>query len=117
VVYRRKYFCGLAAYNPSNLELIGYTNGIAPGQKIEDVAFDVGGYIYGYVTIDATGVNNPNNGANEVVVVIDGHNGQVNIGNVFWTIYTYGTGTFDAWALGRWCVLYLCRSKLDKAGR
>jgi len=91
---------GLAAYNKSNLNLIGYTNGIAPGQKIEDVPFNVGGYVYGYVTIDATGVNNPNNSANEVVVVIDGHNGQVNIGDVFWTIYTYGTGTFDAWALG-----------------
>jgi minor extracellular serine protease Vpr len=93
---------GLAAYYIDNgqLVLIGYTNGVPPGQKIEDVAFDVGGYIYGYVTIDATGVNNPNNSANEVIVIIDGHNGQVNIGDVFWTIYTFGTGTFDAWALG-----------------
>lgn len=94
---------GLAAYYIDNgqLVLIGYTNGVPPGQKIEDVAFNVGGHVYGYVTIDATGVNNPNNFANEVVVVIDGHNGQVNIGDVFWSIYTYGTGTFDAWSLGQ----------------
>jgi len=93
-------YVGLAAYNPSNMNLIGYTNGVAPGQKIENAPFTVQGYTYGFVTIDASGVNNPNNGANEVVIVIDGNNGQVNIGNVFWTLYTYGTGTFDAWALG-----------------
>lgn len=92
---------GLAAYYIDNgqLVLIGYTNGVPPGQKIEDVAFNVGGNIYGYVTIDATGVNNPNNNANEVFVVIDSHNGQINISNVYWSMYTYGTGTFDAWAL------------------
>ena len=88
---------GLAAYNPNNFTLIGYTNGIAPGQKIEDVEFNVGGTVYGYVTIDATGTNNPNNGDNEVIIGIDSHNGQINIGNVIWSVYTYGTGTFDAW--------------------
>ncbi len=91
---------GLAAYDNS-LNLIGYTNAIAPGQKIENLAFTVSGNTYGYVTIDATGVNNPNNGANEVVVGIDSQNGQVNINNVFWSLYTYGTGTFDAWAVGQ----------------
>ncbi len=91
---------GLAAYD-NTLTLIGYTNAVAPGQKIENLAFTVGGTTYGYVTIDATGVNNPNNGANEVVVVIDSQNGQVNINNVIWSLYTYGTGTFDAWAVGQ----------------
>ncbi len=90
---------GLAAYSTSNLQLIGYTNGIAPGQKIEDVAFTISGTTYGYVTIDATGTNNPNNGGNEVLIVVDGHNGQVDITNVFWSVFTYGTGTFDAWAV------------------
>ena len=66
--------------------LIGYTNGVPPGQKIEDVAFEVGGYTYGFVTIDATGINNPNNNSNEVIIYIDGHNGQVNIRNVWWTL-------------------------------
>jgi|WetSurMetagenome_2_1015567.scaffolds.fasta_scaffold24790_2 minor extracellular serine protease Vpr len=90
---------GLAAYNPSDGSLIGYTNGIPPGQKIEDVAFTVNSTTYGYITIDATGVNNPNNNSNEVLVLIDGHNGQVNIGNVWWSLYTFGSGTFDAWAV------------------
>jgi subtilisin family serine protease len=90
---------GLAAYNPSDGSLIGYTNGIPPGQKIEDLPFEIGGYTYGYVTIDATGINNPNNSSNEVIIYIDSHNGQVNISNVWWTLYTYGSGTFDAWAV------------------
>jgi minor extracellular serine protease Vpr len=90
---------GLAAYNPSDGSLIGYTNGIPPGQKIEDVAFTVNSTTYGYVTIDATGVNNPNNNSNEVLVLIDSHNGQVNIGNVWWSLYTFGSGTFDAWSV------------------
>ena len=87
---------GLAAYDV-NLNLIGYTNGITPGQKIEDAPFTVNGTTYGYVTVDATGTNNPNNGDNEVVIVVDSHNGSINITNVFWSVYTYGTGTFDAW--------------------
>lgn len=91
---------GIAAYD-ANLTLIGYTPGVAPTQKMEDLAFTVNGVTYGYINIDATGVNNPNNGANEVVISIDGHNGQVNINNCFWTVYTYGTGTFDAWSLGQ----------------
>ncbi len=90
---------GLAAYDTSSLQLIGYSPGIAPGQKIEDAAFQIQGYTYGYITIDATGVNNPNNGANEVVVVIDSHNGQIDIRGVYWTLFTYGSGTFDAWTI------------------
>lgn len=88
---------GLAAYDNS-LNLIGYTNPIAPGQKIQDLAFTVNNITYGYVTIDATGTNNPNNSANNVLIVVDSHNGQVNITNVFWSVYTCGSGTFDAWA-------------------
>ncbi len=88
---------GLAAYDPLTSDLIGYTNSIAPGQKIEDLEFNVGGTVYGYVTVDATGINNPNNGANEVLVAIDGHSGQVDITAVIWSVYTFGSGTFDAW--------------------
>ncbi|HSD62417.1 MAG TPA: S8 family serine peptidase [Ignavibacteriaceae bacterium] len=88
---------GLAAYDPDTFTIIGYSNAIPPGQKIEDVEFNVGGTVYGYITIDATGTSNPNNGANEVLIAIDSHNGQINISNVVWSVYTYGTGTFDAW--------------------
>jgi subtilisin family serine protease len=91
---------GLAAYNPSDGTLIGYSPGIPPGQKVEDAPFEVGGITYGYVTIDATGINNPNNNSSEVLIYIDSHNGQVNITDVWWTLYTYGSGTFDAWVIG-----------------
>ncbi len=86
---------GLAAYDNS-LNLIGYTNPISAGQQIQDVAFTVGGTTYGWVTIDATAQANPN-GARRVIVYLDSHSGQVNISNVYWALYTIGTGTFDAW--------------------
>jgi subtilisin family serine protease len=90
---------GLIAYNSTTGNMIGYTPPIAPGQKIENQPFSVAGTTYGYVTVDATETNNPNNGANRVIFIIDSNNGQINIGNVTWTLYTYGTGTFDAWAI------------------
>jgi minor extracellular serine protease Vpr len=90
--------CGIAAFDGS-LQFIGATSGVAPGQKIEDLPFTVGSTTYAWVTVDATGTNNPNNGANEVVLVIDSHNGAVNLGAVYWLFYTYGSGTFDAWTI------------------
>ena len=54
------------------------------------------------ITIDARTTADPNNGARNVVVQIappaaggGGHPGQV-----FWSIYTFGSGTFDMWAIG-----------------
>jgi len=89
-------YVGLAAYD-AQLNLIGNTSPIAPGQKIEDIAFTIGGTTYGYVTVDATTTSDPNNGSRRVVFVIDSHNSAVNIRSCYWTLYTYGTGTFDAW--------------------
>jgi minor extracellular serine protease Vpr len=88
---------GLAVYNPSTFpdNPIGYTPGIAAGQSIEDAPFTVGGITYGYITI----VNQVSNGSNEVIVAIDSHEGQVNISSYYWTIFTYGSGTFDAWMI------------------
>jgi minor extracellular serine protease Vpr len=90
---------GIAAYDTTTFNLIGYTTPIEPGQKTEDLAFTVNNYTYAYVTIDATGINNPNNGANEVVVVMDSKNGQADMLAAYWTLYTYGSGSFDAWAI------------------
>ncbi len=89
-------YVGLAAYD-AQFNLIGNTNAIAPGQKIEDAPFIVEGTNYGYVTIDASVTSDPNNGSRRVVFAIDSHNGAVGIRNCYWTIYTYGSGTFDAW--------------------
>ncbi|MHC1737256.1 MAG: S8/S53 family peptidase [Ignavibacteriaceae bacterium] len=89
-------YVGIAAYD-AQLNLIGNTTALAPGQKIEDVAFTISGTTYGYVTVDASVTADPNNGARRVVFAIDSHNGAVNIRACYWTIYTYGTGTLDAW--------------------
>jgi len=90
---------GLIAYNSSTGNMIGYTPPLPAGQKIENQPFTVAGVTYAFVTVDASEVNNPNNGANRVIYIIDSNNGQINIGNVTWTLYTYGTGIFDAWAI------------------
>jgi len=88
---------GIAAYD-AQFNLLGNTTPVDPGQKMENLAFDIGGgQIGGIVTIDATTVSDPNNGAHRVVFIIDSNNGQYNLNAVYWTLYTYGTGTFDAW--------------------
>lgn len=91
---------GIAAYDKTTVQLIGFTGPVGPGQKVEDIPFTVGGTTYGWFTIDATNTNDPNNGAKEVFFALDSHNGQVNLANVFWSIYTFGSGTFDAWSIG-----------------
>jgi subtilisin family serine protease len=87
---------GIAAYTKTGT-LIGYTNPIAPGTKVENLLFTVSGTTYGRVTIDATATSNPNNNAKEVYFVIDDANGQYDLSLVDWSLYSFGTGTFDAW--------------------
>ena len=89
---------GLAAYDMFG-SLIGYTDPVAPGQLVENLLFSVSGFTYGKVTIDAQTVSDPNNGASRVVVVIDSDNGIYPIGTVFWSLYTFGNGSFDAWVI------------------
>jgi len=88
---------GIAAYD-AQFQLLGYSNPISPGQQIENVPFDIGGgQILGIITIDATTVSDPNNGHSRVVLVIDSNGGQYNLNAVYWVLYTFGSGTFDAW--------------------
>lgn len=88
---------GIAAYDAS-FNIVGYTNGVPAGQKIEDIPFTIsGGQTLAHVTIDATSVNDPNNGNNRVILMIDSKNGQYNLNAVYWTLFTFGSGTFDAW--------------------
>lgn len=87
---------GIAAYD-AQLNYIGATNPVAPGQKIEDIPFEINGTTYGIVTIDATNTADPNNGAKRVYFVIGDGNGTYNLSAVYWVLYTFGTGTFDAW--------------------
>ncbi len=86
----------IAAFDQS-INFIGATTPVAPGQKIEDVPFQVGGTTYGIVTINATTVSDPNNGDSRVYFIIDDGNGAYDLSNVYWALLTFGNGTFDAW--------------------
>jgi subtilisin family serine protease len=88
---------GLAAYDTSSFDLLGFTLPIAPGQKVDSLAFTVSGKTYGIVWIDATTISDPNNGAHSVFLTIDSNERQFQIDEVIWSLYTFGSGTFDAW--------------------
>lgn len=87
---------GIAAYD-QNLNYIGRTSPLPPGQFFQDLPFTIGGQTYGIVSIDAQTVNDPNNGAHRVLFIIDSDNGQYDLNAVWWVLYTFGNGTFDAW--------------------
>ena len=86
---------GVAAYTTGG-SFIGNTNPVAPGGNSQQY-FTYGGTTYGRVTINATNTNDAQNGDKEVLVTIDNVNGAYNLSNVYWALYTFGTGTFDAW--------------------
>ena len=88
---------GVAAYTTTG-NLIGYTTPIVPGGNFKQL-FIAGGAAYGRVTIDATNTHDSQNGDKEVLVAIDDANGLFNLSKINWALYTYGTGTFDAWIM------------------
>jgi len=87
---------GLAAYDTYGT-LLGFTNPVAPGQNAQNINFDPGTGTLGIVSIDASVTSDPQNGASRVQVLIDSQNGTLPIDQVFWSLYTFGSGTFDAW--------------------
>ncbi len=89
---------GIAAFD-KDLKLIARTEAVNPGEKVENLSFTVNETTYGIITIDATTTADPNNGDKRVLIVIDGDEGKIDIGKVYWSVYTYGTGTFDAWVI------------------
>lgn len=95
---------GVAAYldNNGQLTLLGNTQPVAPGQQAprQDFSANVNGVPTSlcFLTIDASTTADPNNGARHVLVKIEG-NGQVDLSQVVWSLYTFGTGTFDAWVV------------------
>jgi hypothetical protein len=54
---------------------------------------------FGSVTIDATTTSDPNNHARHAVMLIEGPSGGPLDNNYVWSVYTYGSGTFDMWAV------------------
>lgn len=92
---------GIAAYD-QNAQLLGWTNPVAPGQSIQNVPFTVSGTTYGLITIDATTLNDPQNNARRVLVLIDSNGGALPINTVFWSLYTFsssGSPSFDMWVV------------------
>jgi subtilisin family serine protease len=87
---------GLAVYSTAG-SLLGYTTPIAPGGSTNSTPITIGGTTYGVLTVDATTVNDPNNNCREAIVYLTNNNGTYNLSNVNWYLYTYGSGTFDAW--------------------
>ncbi len=87
---------GIAAFD-KDLKIIARTEPIQPGNKVENLSFTVDQKTCGIVTIDATTTSDPNNGAKRVFLVIDSNNGQIDLSQVYWALFTYGSGSFDAW--------------------
>ncbi len=87
---------GLALYNFGIYTTpVAVSNPVAPGQIIQDAPVTVNGKTVGTVTIDARTTADPNNGARRVLFVLQG----ANISNFAWSIYAFGTGAFDMWAI------------------
>ncbi len=89
---------GVAWYDAYG-QLINYTTPVAPGGKVDSVL--AGDYYntYGLVSIDATTVSDPNNGHRRVLVIIDSDQNTLPTTQVFWSLYSFGSGTFDAWLI------------------
>ncbi len=87
---------GLAAYDAYG-NFVAATNPVAPGQSVNNQPFTDGSYVYAYYSIDATTTNDPNNNAKRVLIMLDSQNGNYNLRAVYWSLYSYGSGTFDAW--------------------
>jgi subtilisin family serine protease len=90
---------GIAAYQPGNYSsAIAVTAAVPPGQAIQNVVLQSGTATLGRVTIDARTVADPNNGAHRVLFVLE-DGGAGNLSNVIWSVFTFGSGTFDMWAV------------------
>lgn len=90
---------GIAAYLPGNYGTpLAVTTPVAPGQVIQNINMESSGISLGSVTIDARTLADPNNGLHRVFFLIDDH-GTGNLASVEWSVYTFGSGTFDMWAV------------------
>jgi hypothetical protein len=89
---------GVAAYDPTNLNFYAFVSDpAAPGQLVQQTA-TANGFTLADVTIDARTTADPNNGARNILVLIQQAAGGIDPRQLVWTIYTYGSGTFDMWA-------------------
>jgi subtilisin family serine protease len=91
---------GVAVYTPGVYNSpIALTNAVGPGQSISNLVLrDGANNPLGKVTIDALTASDPNNGHRRVVVVIE-TDGMYPVSSFVWSVYTFGSGTFDMWAV------------------
>jgi len=87
---------GVAGYGPADLTQPGYiSTAAAPGQLVQQTV-SAGSTLLATITIDARTTADPNNGARNILVIIELGPGV--LPNQFaWSIYTFGSGTFDMW--------------------
>lgn len=92
---------GLAAYDPSDITTPVYISAAAaPGQLLQGTAVTQGGTTLANLVIDARTTSDPNNGARNVFLSIEAAPGGIDPSLLVWTVYTFGSGTFDMWAIG-----------------
>ena len=89
---------GIGVYTIQNSQLVPLANTTpqAIGQRLQNQEVrDQNGNVLGTVTVDASTIADPNNGARNAFFVVQG----ANISNYVWSVYAFGTGTLDAWVL------------------
>ncbi|MBI5170105.1 MAG: S8 family serine peptidase [Candidatus Eisenbacteria bacterium] len=92
---------GIAAYDPSDITTPVYISAAAaPGQLLQGNAVTQGGTTLAALVIDARTTADPNNGARNVFISIQPATGGIDPSLLVWTIYTFGSGTFDMWTIG-----------------
>ncbi|ACF12707.1 peptidase S8 and S53 subtilisin kexin sedolisin [Chloroherpeton thalassium ATCC 35110] len=85
---------GIAAYR--NGSRVDYTSSVAPGGQLSNESLGSGFQTFGTVTIDATETSYSENGDKRVLIEITNNN----VTGVTWSLFTYGSGTLDAWLSG-----------------
>jgi subtilisin family serine protease len=84
---------GVYAVSGGQLQYLTNTTPVPPGQRIQNQQVTYQGNVLATVTVDASTVQDPNNGARNAFFIIQGNN----ISQYYWTVYAFGSGTLDAW--------------------
>lgn len=91
---------GVAAYNTNDIiNPVFVSNAAAPGQLVQQTAIVGIGPALGKITIDARTTADPNNGAKNVLIQIEPAPAGIDPSTLFWSVYTYGSGTLDMWVV------------------
>src|SRR5262245_27413393 len=89
---------GVAAYHPGQLATPVFVSGsVDPGKTAQGTAKD-GSTPIANIAIDAGTTSDPNNHSRNVVVALQTSQGGAAMSDYVWSVYTFGSGTLDAWA-------------------